>query len=59
MGNITILGAGGFIGTNLALYLLSENIHLTLIDKNAHTFEHLFTLLNTEQKKNHLPHTRF
>ncbi len=51
MGNITILGAGGFIGTNLALYLLSENIHLTLIDKNAHTFEHLFTLLNTEQKK--------
>lgn len=40
--NIAILGAAGFIGTNLALELSkNENNHLTLVDRNAEKLSRL------------------
>lgn len=48
MENITVLGAGGFIGTNLALYLLEKNEQkITLIDRRK---EYLANILKTATK---------
>lgn len=53
MKNITILGAGGFIGTNLALRLSqSEDIHLTLVDRNEQCFSNIYEVLTEDKRKN-------
>lgn len=42
MENIAILGAGRFIETNLVLYILSKNVHLTLVNKKTYSFENIY-----------------
>lgn len=45
--NITIIGAAGFIGTNLILDIVrnsNQQIHLTAIDRNITYFKHLIDL---------------
>lgn len=40
--NVSILGAAGFIGTNLAIHLSKlDNINLTLVDKSKELFAHI------------------
>ena len=53
MKNIAILGAGGFIGTNLTFRLLEkEKINLTVIDKKEEYLKNIKTKLNIGQMKN-------
>lgn len=42
--NIVLLGAAGFIGTNLVLKLAEEGNFITLVDKKMHYFDHFSRL---------------
>lgn len=52
MENIAILGAGGFIGTNLSLRLAQrKDINLTLVDRKEEYFNNIWNGLSSDQKK--------
>ena len=52
MKNITILGAGGFIGTNLAYRLLeTETVNLTVVDKEQDYLKNIKNQLGIVQRK--------
>ena len=50
MKNIVVLGAGGFIGTNLTLHLYeNENVKLTLVDKSENFFDNIKQALRNKE----------